>query len=279
MDLDKIAEEMMQKHNSTPIDDFDGFCPDEMYDILHDPFTENCPIQFEEKITDTILKEIPIFNIVREFLSMMIGNDGLELTPKGNLKLKTVKELYDKKYIADESLESGYVKRIHEDDWRLLHTVRVVLDLSGMIRKYKGKLKVLKEIRKLYDDGDFSNIFFEFLQAYTTQFNWAYNDRYENEEIGQAGFLFLLYLVNKFGSDYQDLSFYTEWYIKAFPVFRQKAENGVKYTQNENTIYIRFFERFARWFGFVDIRIDKNKDYSQRTIKIKKTEILSAIMK
>ncbi len=280
MDIEEIAQKLIDRKNKTPLDDFDGFSPEEMYTIVYFPFSKECPIQLNPALDNQILTHIPIFRVVLELVNAIDKNGGLKLTPKGNLPTKIVKEIYSKKYILDDLIEMGITKVQREENWIVLHTIKIVLNLSGITRKYKGKLVVTRQTKGNLENEEFSEIFYKFLQGYTTQFNWAYNDRFANEETGQIGCLYLLYLINKYGSTYRKLTFYTDLYLKAFPMFEVDGEEieGIRYGKGEWVIEIRFFERFATWFGFIEIHYDKDNKYVARSIGIKKTEVLSNLL-
>ena len=280
MDIEKLAEKFIEQKNKTPLEEFHGFSPDEMYQIIYSPFAEGAPIQINTTINKQILADVPVFKIAMELLSIINNNIGVKLTPKGNLPVKIVKEIYNKKYMPDIYIEKEITKLSGEEKWPLLHTARIVLQLSGSIRKFKGKLLITKQAKAELEKDQIPELFIRFFQAYTTKFNWAYNDRFENEAAGQTGFLFLLSLVNKYGSDKHDFKFYTNLYFKAFPMFELESKDydGIKYDKADFIILIRFFERFASWFGFVEMEYEKNENYHKQRIFIKKTKVLTTLM-
>lgn len=280
MEPEELAKFFIGSKNITPLDDFDGFSPHEMHEILYFPFTKECPIQIRPALDNNMLNIIPIFNIVKYLLVILNKDNGLKLTPKGNLPLKVIKEIYNQKYIVDEFIEKGITKIHREENWIALYTIKRVLKLSGISRTYKGKLVITKQTKNDLEKGRFSNIFFKFFQGYTTRFNWAYNDRFENEENGQIGFLYLLYLVNKYGRAYRDSQFYADLYFKAFPIFNIEEQRieGIKYKERDRVIQTRFFKRFANWFGFVEIQYEDDKKYFSRSMTIKRTELLSNLL-
>jgi hypothetical protein len=274
-----MVDKLISARNKNPVEEFEGFSFEDMYQILYFPFSERCPIQFKRDI-DTGILDSPIFNIVLHFLNILDENDGVKVTAKGNLPLKVVNELYEKKYIVDEMIEGSITKIRSEEDWRVIHSIKVVLKMAGLIRQYKGKLLLTKSISKEYQNNRISNLFFTFFESFTTEFNWAYNDAYGNDKTGQMGFLYLLHLVNKHGTQSQELTFYTDKYFDAFPMLRTEErarEADVRYGTSEKIVELRFFERFSEWFGFVDISFDESADYFNRKILIRKTGLLTKL--
>ena len=280
MDKEKLAQQYIEQKNRTPLDEFDGFSPEAMYKIVYFPFSEECPIQLNSALDNRILTQIPIFRIVLDLLNIIEKENGLKLTPKRNLATKIVKNIYSKKYLVDHLIENGITKLQREENWIVLHTIKIVLNLSGITRKYKGKLLLTKQTKNNLENDKVIEIFLKFLTGYITQFNWAYNDRYGNEEIGQIGFLYLLYLIKKYGDTYRDLTFYVDRYYKAFPVLKVTGKKiyGIDLNESKRIVELRFFERFAAWFGFVEIQYQDKKNYFSGIDVIKKTEILNKLL-
>ncbi len=274
-ELKKIAANIISARNRAPVDDFDGLNPEEMYNMLNFPFSEQCPVKLKENIDIKDLKSSPIFNIALDLLVCMNQQDGLKLTPKGNLQRQVMQDLYDKKYLPEEIIESGIATIRTELDWVVLHNVKIVLKLAGIIRQAKGRLLLVNKWKKLLEANDLYSIYTHFYKCYTTEFNWAYNDGYENEHTGQHGFLFLHYLLNKYGRDFRDVKFYTEKYFRAFPMLfieDNSIYGNKRYNYAESVVTTRFFERFAERFGLVEIGQDKENPYFQRELKIRRTD-------
>ncbi len=261
--------------NAAPLDDFDGFSPDEMNTIIYSPFAEECAVRIRPQIDNQVLDQSPIFQIVRHILKATNDTGGLKLTSTGSLAPGLVKEIYAGKYIFDPMIELGITKLNQEIKWTILHCTRIVLKMSKLIRTYKGKLLLTTQTKKYLMNDEYSKLFHIFLNTFTTQFNWAYNDSCEDEEIGQVGFLYLLHLINKYGAEFRELSFYSDLYFKAFPVLKAN-ETSLFEIRNDFVIGIRFFDRFAVWFGFVEMHREQNS--LTEPIRVKRTKLLSCLL-
>ncbi len=261
--------------NAVPLDDFDGFSPDEMSTIIYSPFAEECSVRIRSQIDAQVLDQSPIFQIAKHILKVTNDTGGLKLTSTGNLSPGLVNEIYARKYIVDPMIELGITKLNQEIKWNVLHSAKIVLKMSKLIRTYKGKLLLTTQTKKYLMNGEYSKLFHIFLNTFTTQFNWAYNDSFEDEEIGQTGFLYLLHLVNKYGAEFRELSFYSDLYLKAFPVFKA-SEKSLFATRNDFVIAIRFFDRFAEWFGFVEIHREQNE--LTGPVRVRRTKLLSYLL-
>ena len=101
MDRDNLAKIFVEQKNKTPLDEFDGLSPEEMYHIVYFPFSDECSIQVNSKLDNSSITHAPIFKIVLELLSVIAQEGGLKLTSKGNIQPQIVKEIYNKKYLID----------------------------------------------------------------------------------------------------------------------------------------------------------------------------------
>jgi hypothetical protein len=283
MNIIKLHQELSrqsEKRNKTPLEDFDGFSPEEMYQILYFPFGENCPIKLRSEFNHDILATSPLMNIVMELLKN-IENDGMKLTARGYLPPKVIREIYNKNYLPDATIESGISSLRTEQNWIAIHTTKIVLKLAGIIRQSKGKLFLTKKYGQLFKENDHASIFLRFLESFAMKFNWGYNDRYESDELGQLGFLFMLHLINKYGENFREIGFYTTKYLKAFPMFasQERYDNsslGINWS--ERGICTRFFDRFANWFGFIEISDRKSKFALNRDDSTRRTDLLNQLI-
>jgi len=279
MDLEKLSKILTEQYNNQKLDDFLGFTPNQMYQIIHFPFSLDCPIKMYIDFELKNLKSSPIFNLSYSLLDNINEFGKIKLTTKGNLPGKLIKSIYDEGFFPDRMIERGIIKLRMEADWLILHTIHIVLKLSGLIKKTHGKLSLTKKGEKYLSEGYESQLFLCLLETYSMKFNWGYNDAYRIENIGQIGFLYLLSLINKFGSDFKDLTFYSNLYFKAFPTFleKDKIENSFSSNYPENALYIRFFERFAFWFGFIKYQTIPDLPFKGEYVKIQKTELLESL--
>ncbi len=265
----------MDNINNISVPDFDEFSLFEMHKIIYSPFDDDCPIKINILSLETILSQCPIFNILIGFLSR-IGEENIKLTTKGNLPIKVIKDIYNLNLLPDKYIENGISKIRTETDWTVLHNVRIVLTMAGLIRGQKSKLLLTRKCEKLLKDNNYSELFYEFIKTFTLQFSWAFNDRYANQDIGQIAFLYSLYLINKHGIEFKDIDYFTNLYFAAFPNLLAKPETDLdKYSFRASSYYTRLIERFAVWFGFVEEEINEDKSYIGR---IKRTKLLQGLL-
>lgn len=280
MTLRNEIESIVVLRNSSPVDDFLGFSPNEIHFLLYDTFGDKSPLQFQDSIDDTILDQLPLFRIAEEFLKIIYRDKHIKLTPLGALPKKVMVEIYDKKLLLDDYIERGITKLWKEDDCISIKSARLSAELAGLVRKEKGKLILTKTGSKLLETNNRLQIFKQFFQAFTDKFLWSYNDGFPEHQVGQLGWGFSAIMLSKFGDQAQTIDFYAEKYLKAFPVFISFFGN--EYSTARRQFYrcygVRSFYRFFLWFGLITVD-RQGKDFDTEVDKFERTDLLKCIFK
>lgn len=261
--------------NNTPLDDFLGLTPNEINYMLYDTFCDKSPVQIRGNIDNAILNQIPLFRIAEEYLKIIQREKQIKLTPLGALPKKVIVELYDKKFLLDDIIETGITKLSREQDCISILSARLTAEVAGLVKKANGKLSLTKTGTKLILPENRPELFKSFFQAFTDKFQWSFNDLYPEQPIGQLGWAFSLFMLNKFGNEPRLTSFYAEKYLKAFPHFISFFEYDFSaQRQFKHCHGIRTFDRFLLWFGFVTVEkqsafMDLDTDKYTRTDLVK----------
>ena len=267
-ELQKHLDEEMHALNNRSMPDFEGYSPLEMQLILYKPWGPGSPVQLK-KLKESEYQQIPFYNQTR-YLATLIAQQGeVKLTPKGNLPVKIVEELYAQRFVKGTWAEQ-LTKKIHkEDDFFPIHLSRIMLEIAGLTKKRKGKLSLTKTAEKTLNDPQ--SFFQKILFAYTDQYNWAYGDGYGLEKTAKTGFAFSLLLVSKYGSQERLSSFYSQKYFKAFPLLLQEEPMYPSPfgSYHESSYAYRTFDRFMDLFGLIEIREEgrllERKKYIKKT--------------
>lgn len=263
--------------NNLP-DDFLGLSPTEIHNLLYDTFGDKSPVQFRDDIDDKTLDQIPLFKIVEDYLKIIQRDKHIKLTPLGALPKKVMVELYDKRFLLDEHIESGITKLWKEDDCIAIRSARLTAEIAGLVKKVSGKLTLTRTVTKLLETNNRLQIFRQFFQAFTNKFLWSFNDGYPEQPIGQLGWAFSLILLDRFGDQPQTVEYYADKYLRAFPKFITFFQPD--YSTPERQFFrcygVRTFDRFFLWFGFVTV--DKQKIFIDLdTDKFKRTDLVKRI--
>lgn len=279
MDLKDIQRQIdleMKKQNNRSIPEFEGYSPFEMSQILYFPFEQDSPIKML-KLSDADYASIPIFNQMKYLMGLLEKNGEIKLTKKGFLPTKVVADIYRQGFLKEKYIELGISKLYKESDSLSINLTRILLELSGLIKKRKGIISLTKRAHKML--GDNEELFRHIFLTYTKKFNWAYCDGYGDSKIGQFGYGFSLILLSKYGQMKREDTFYAEKYFKAYPPLLNTLEPtyGTLERYATNCYSYRLFNVFLVYFGL--IRIEKDNVRYDSPKYIIKTELFDRLIK
>lgn len=288
-DINKHVKRIINDQNNMPLDDFDGLSANQMELLLYHPFEDNNLINFAPKAENGIFSDSPAFLIAMDLLTLIQEGGGIKLTSKGFLPLKLVKSLYEKGYSLEDQIEEGEIEFRFEYDWLLLFVVKQLLLITEIAEVKDNTLSLTKKGSEILAQKSDYMIYFELLTAFCLGFSWASNDGFESEQIGQMGFMYVLYLLKKYGRKPLEASFYTQKYFQAFPMLQldsdldddseeeddselddepflksdslleDDADMDDDSDPDEDRMYcfeLRFFDRFCQWFGLAEVEED-----------------------
>jgi len=270
-EANQFLAQQSRHQNSRAIDDFAGLSPEQMHGMLHAPYDSPNTIRFTEQFSRQ--PEAPILTLFK-LLVEAVGEEGVKATAKGNLPIKLCRDIADQYWDDDHAYMRKFTS---ETDFNELHALRLTAKMAGLIHKYKGRFVLTAKCKKLLKQQGVAGTYLPLLKAYTTKFNWGFRDGYDEFNIIQHSFLFILYLLQQFGAEWRPEQFYTERMIQAFPMIMQEVHpDDCAYREPDeiiNGVYTtRAIERFARFFGLAEARQAGQglKSYSQ----VQKTPLL-----
>jgi hypothetical protein len=276
-DQDKINAAILLRDN-TPIDDFLGLTPNEIHHLLYKTYQDKSLVQFQMEINDETLDKIHFFRLAEEYLGIIQRELQIKLTALGALPRKVITELYDKRLLLDEDIESEITKLSREDDCIAIQSMRLTLQLAGIVKKTNGKITLTKKGTELIQPQNRQQLFKIFFQTYTDSFFWGYRDSYTEQPLGQLGWAFTAFLLNKFGNQERLADFYADKFSVAFPIVITFFEEDIFSSKKMylDCFKLRSFERFFNWFGLVNIK-KENSLFLNDNYRLTKTELLNSI--
>ena len=148
-ELNAFTTQLVDQKNQRDLVEFCGLSPELMTHLLYAPFTSHDTVCFATDIGPTA--DAPI---MRMFVALVeaIGETGLKATAKGNLPLKFCKQMAQQLRQEDDGnrlLRIGGIRS--ETDLGELHCTRLVAQLAGLIRKYRGKFVLTRKCRDLLE--------------------------------------------------------------------------------------------------------------------------------
>ncbi|WP_289773204.1 hypothetical protein [uncultured Duncaniella sp.] len=244
VDINRVNEhlqEIMIRQNSAPRSDFNGLSPEDMHNIMYDPFRDQCVVQLN-KLDKNQYELVPLIRQAL-FLLNTLNEKDLKLTKLGWLPLKIVADAYrigQPEWIIEELKQ----KRINEYEAGAVWMARIILELLGWIKTRKGVLSLTVKGRKAFSNIDAAAN--EILRFSLVGVGLHTFDAVEDDRIGNLGIAYSVWLLNQFGSEWHFGSFYQEHYQKAFNF-------PDKYTIYETRVFSRLFY----WLGIVEMRLNK----------------------
>jgi len=276
-ELQELLVQYNQQKNSASVEEFHGLSPGQMHRFLHMPFESPQLVSFQPAVqTKPQSKAAYLLNILLE----EAGEEGIKLTAKGNLGRKFCQKAGERYYELYPAPIMSNLRIRTETNFEPLHTIRLAAQLAGLVRKYKGRLLLTKKCLKSYERDGIMELYPLLMHAYIRKFNWAYRDGYDEVLFIQYSFLFTLYLLHQYGKTWRPADFYSDNFLRAFPMILGEIESR-PYESSEDTlkrIYIlRVLRRFANFFGLADVE-KVSKDPLDRQYLVRVTGLLGEMV-
>jgi hypothetical protein len=253
-EVQAFVEHHTQQQNQRPLDEFHGLSPEQMHRLLHFPFASPDLVRLPEVLTTS--PTAPIVTLFGMLLEA-IGEKGLKPTAKGNLPQKFCREAalaYWGEEVYRENTRFGGINR--EEDFFDLHITRLVSELAGLIRKYKGRFILSRNCRALLAGKGLAALYPQLFTAYVEHFNWSYRDGYPELRFIQTAFLFTLYLLMRYGDTWRPHEFYEDSFLRAFPTVLDEIPQHQVFTPEEEVrrCYTwRTLVHFVCFFGLATV--------------------------
>jgi hypothetical protein len=236
-------------------------------------FQPQAPIRLKKlsRLKQTRFRRVPLFNGMRFLLNLIEEADGIKLTATGSLPTKFVELLYDQGFYTEYYVDFRRKKMLKETDSAFVLLCRAFLLMGKAVRTVKGKLVLTKTGKSWLTDDVL--LLEKLLSIYCQEFNFAFFDSYEDQNIANVGASFSVYLLHRYGTQARPLSFYADKYFKAFP---QDENFEHPYYRNVKDFNATFYcSRTMSHFGLLTgiIELDP-KDLKKDCQTIKKTDLL-----
>ena len=273
-----ILNTFMNKKNSAPLAEFHGLSSEQMYRFLHFPFDSPELARIAETVDPP--PDTPVIRLL-SLLVDAIGEKGLKATATGNLPQKFCREAARAFWGEVKYENRTKIFRIRtEPEFREMHCLRLVAELAGIVRKYKGKFILATKFRKVLAESGAGAVYLELFNSYVQQFNWGYLDGYQELDFPRQSFLFSLYILQKYGGEKQLHTFYEDIFITAFPRLRDEVIETT-YMSAEETVRRCYSQRtlanFAVFFGLIE-SVPTSNDYLKRQYEVRKLPLLDQLI-
>ncbi|MBB4079782.1 hypothetical protein GGR28_002409 [Lewinella aquimaris] len=232
--------------NESPNDDFEGLSPRQVHFLLNDFLGRGSVVKIRVDMPSDTVDRMPLPEMVRRLLSQLQQKE-INLTQKGNLPGKLVKEMYATGLLPDRYIEQGITILRGEDDYLAAQVAKHLPLVLGWTKKRNGKLSLTKKGEKALTlpRGTF---FQQLFQAHLRRFNLGWSDGYPESGELQYLFPYLAYLLLILGRKARFVTEYAERMSRAFPMLEEA------YGDLTSVMELRFFDRFLYYYGLVPER-------------------------
>jgi len=273
-EVQAFTERYTQQGNQRPLDEFHGVSPDQMHHLLHFPLASPELIHLPEKLVN--VPKAPVLTLFG-LLAEAIGEQGLKPTAKGNLPQKFCRAAaatFRKEEARKDNIRCRSVNR--EEDFFELHVTRLLAELAGLIRKYKGRFILSRQCRSQLKNEGMYAIYPQLFKTYIEQFNWAYWDGYPELRFMQSAAFFTLYLLSLYGDTERPHTFYEDQFLRAFPMVLQEIPPDDLWEPDAQirTCYTwRTLVHFVNFFGLATV-VPVSGKYYDKDYRVKALPLL-----
>lgn len=167
----------VRDHNASPNAGLSGLSPNQAQALLDGQWDDAGPLRLTDNLSLNDLAGADFLHNARTMLAAV--GDGTVATQAGNLKRAFVAEMLERMRWPDgwlEMVRKGN-KVINEEDAWLLHRLRVVLEVAGLLQRRKGRFRVTQRGRELLPDDAAGSLMAHLFRTYFRDFNIGYGGR------------------------------------------------------------------------------------------------------
>jgi len=262
--------------------DFEGLSPDSMHGLIYSTFDETkSPLVLATEIDEKLISNVEFNNHIINYLLKLKEEEPLKLTQKGNLPRKFCQEFLKDNFMDESNkIFMEEYPLMKEEDSNYMRLINILTEFAGFTKKVHGKKSLTKRCHKLLASESSYQIYRDIFLKHTQKFNWGYLDVYPESSIIQNCFGFSLFLVQKYGSKPKESGFYSNKFLRAFPMTIDDFFDNPYFTakdQYEKSYYLRTFDRFLYSFGLINI--EKKGEFPSEQRFITKRELFDVLIK
>ena len=247
-ELNKQFASLAQQTSDSPIDDFAGLSPNQMHELRIEPLGPGSVVQWQDELPPAALAKIPLLTHTRDLLTRLSNGD-LALNEAGNLPTDLLREWKGQQLIAHTYSDADPEPLEYFTPGVVAWQCALI---AGWLEESDNVLSLTDAGRSALAGTDDALLKTLFLTNFTS-FNLGYADGLEDGGAIQQSTGFLLYLLLKFGREWQNTSFYGEAIYTATPAVADYFENKEIEGRDAVTIavIIRYLDGLLPWYGLV----------------------------
>lgn len=265
----RVLAEMTEAYNRQPNPEIGGFTPEMLFRLYRTDWnTAECPLKFGTDLPLSVLSAAPVFAGMRNFLRYAAENGGLALTAKGNLSRAVVADVMD--FFLDKEAKERvfqYAKVVNEQDLMPVWRARLVLEMSGLLRKSKGRFVVPKTKLPLLGEERAGTLAALLFTTYFRKYNLGHMSCYpDGVDIIQHDAAYVLFTLGKQAREWTSLKELPEKLLH--PSTRARLQEVIahrEFTRLYSVLDFYLLRNFEDW-GLVVRQRDPKDTFSDKAL-------------
>ncbi len=264
---------------SLPVIELHGLKPEQMDRLLNWSFVPDESVALLSNLDQQI--QAPVLEIFNFYVDA-IGDKGLKLTKAGNLPQKFCHDAASYLDSIPQYRQSMH-KHLYPNSYdQAIRATGIVAELAGLIDSEGGKYVLTDEFLKIMASQGQARIYAQLFRVFVEDFSWCYSDSWQDIPLLQHSFLFTLYLLRKYGAEWRTTAFYQDCFLRTFPTLLLEVKPLEHYYSPEDVLRscysMRCLERFACFFGLLEIERDPEDIEQQVEFSLKSLPLLNDIV-
>ena len=277
-EFEKIRKQMeaaVHAHNHRPDPELCGFSPLMLDALARHPWnTPGSPLKLNPRLPLHMLETAPFFRNMRILLRKLCEEEKVKATAGGNFNRRFIESMVTV-FLQGEALERTLRmnKVLNEPDVFPLHHARIVVELAGLIRKYKGHFLVVKKQRHLLEDANAGELFARLFETYFCKFNVGYTHGLpEDLDWIQRETGFLLFPLCKVARKWIEVEKLPGRTFHPMVLGRLEDQvSGRKFLEVDDVVRYFFIRPLEDW-GLVEVR-KRKENYWERYTHLRVTDL------
>lgn len=192
-------------YNAGPRNELSGLSPAQAQAVLDGQWDDG-PLRLSDDLTLDELGRADFLHNARTLLMAVDDRGGVPATAAGNLKRAFVADMLGAMRWPEDWLElvRKVNKVVNEQDVELLHELRVVLEVGGLLRRRKGRFSVTARGRDLLPDKAAGRLMAHLFRTFFRDYNIGYGGRGPDTDPIQYGVPLFLARLPREAADWVD---------------------------------------------------------------------------
>lgn len=253
--LNRWIQAQFESYNQRPQAELGGLSPVQVEQLLAGDWESHGPLQFSSSLSPADLRHASFPNNARVFLAALDAEGPVKATATNkNLPRKFIGAMVERMTWDDDYIDKVRYdnKVIDELDLYILHILRVVLQVSGLIKFRSGKFSITAAGKRLIPEERAVERYAHLFRSYFREFNITYADGIETDNPPlQHTMAVTLYRFSREKNPWRRAEGWAERLL-----LKEVLDQPDDYT-GKNAAYAQFELRVLeplKWFGLVECR-------------------------